>query len=132
MRPLHQKILLLGLLALLVGTWIYRTSQQTQLERSRTEIGKARQEIREISQMKTLWNRKDLGKKLDLLVHTLPGSTLKRYEKKRHRADLALEKLEGKRLNTFLRGLSVLPIQIVSLSITREGKVYRLECRCKW
>ncbi len=132
MRPLHQKILLLGLLVLMGGAWFYRTSQQRQLERSRAEIAKARQEIREISQMKTLWDRKDLGEKLDRLVHTLPESTLKRYKKKHHRADLTLEKVEGKRLNTFLRGLSVLPIQIVSLSIAREEKVYRLECRCKW
>lgn len=132
MRLRHQKILLLVLLGILLGSWFYRSSRQTDLERSRTELAKAREEIREIQAMKTLWDRRDLGKKLDHLVHTLPKKEIKTFTRKRHRIDLVLDRVEGKRLNKFLRGLSALPIQIVSLSISRNEKLYRLECRCKW
>jgi hypothetical protein len=128
---LRQGFLLFSLL-LLIGGWIYRANQEKALQSRQLERQKILDEIQTIQRLKKLWGTKGLSSRIDRIKNGLPATKVKRFEKKRGRLRIHVADLEGRRLNQLLRELGNLPLRFDTLTIHRQGRLYEMECTCKW
>jgi len=124
--------MLLLALSVALGGWLYKNSQRNAFEKLETDTRRAIAQIRETRALKQYWNSKGLTEKLKRIKQTVPAESFKRFEMKRSSVEILAEGLEGRTLNRFLGKLGALPLQVQRLDIERDGKKYRLECRCIW
>lgn len=124
--------ILLAAFLFALGGYFYKSSAQKSLQNTQTKTETAQTEIRQIRTLKRLWNTHGLESKLDRLKASISPEQLRRFDRRRHRLNLEIEKLEGRQLNRFLGRIGLLPLQVEHLTIERNGRLYRLECQCKW
>ena len=123
---------LLVALLIAVGGFLFRVTQQRTLERIEKETEQTIAQIREIESLKKVWDSKKVPEKLQKIKTILSKESIKHFEMKGKKVEIAIEGLEGRMLNRLLGKLGALPLQVQALDITRAKEKYRLECRCKW
>jgi hypothetical protein len=133
MNRFQPRELILGAaLVLALLAFLYRSSQVRNYRSLQTQTESTLAEIREVLDLKRLWNTKGLRSKLDRLRGVVPASSFKVFDIEQHKAHLKAEGLDGLHLNRLLSRIGGLPVEILSLQIHRQGERYTMECRCKW
>ncbi len=124
--------ILLSAFLFAVAGYFYKFSIQKSLFDARIETETALTEIRQTRALKRLWNTRGLQEKINRLKASISPEQIRRFDHRNHRLTIELEKLEGRQLNRFLGKIGALPLQMEHLTIERVGRLYRMECRCKW
>ena len=132
-RYQNEGMILLALL-LLVGAMLYKSYQHTKLQTSSVEATAMISKIEDIATMKKLWQKNStVATKLNAIKTYLPAIKIKTLQVEKKKAHILLEGLNGNELNSVAgKYLASIPVQIVEMSIGRDGEYYRLELQCKW
>jgi len=132
-RYQNEGMILLALL-LLIAAIFYKSYRQSMLQTSSVEATEMVSKIEDIATMKKLWQKNSaVAKKLNAIKTYLPATKIKTFQVGKKKAHLLLEGLNGNELNNVTgKYLASVPVQIVEMSIHRDGEYYRLELQCKW
>ena len=132
-RYQNEGMILLALL-LLVAAMFYKSYRHTKLQTSSAEATEMVSKIEDIATMKKLWQKNStVAQKLNAIKTYLPAIKIKTLQIGKKKAHVLLEGLNGNELNSVAgKYLASIPVQIVEMSIRRDGEYYRLELQCKW
>jgi len=132
-RYQNEGMILLALL-LLVAAMFYKGYRHTKLQTSSAEATEMVSKIEDIATMKKLWQKNStVAQKLNAIKTYLPAIKIKTLQIEKKKAHVLLEGLNGNELNSVAgKYLASIPVQIVEMSIRRDGEYYRLELQCKW
>ncbi len=132
-RYQNEGMILLALL-LLIMAMLYKNYRHIKLQTSSVEATEMVAKIEDIATMKKLWQKNNtVSKKLNAIKAYLPKTKIKTLQIEKKKAHILLEGLNGNELNSVAgKYFASIPVQIVEMSIQRDGKHYRLELQCKW
>ena len=129
--PRIQVLLFVGF-SLFLGGYLFKAHEEKRLASLQDTLRQTEEEIAQIKGFETLWNTKDLSGKLQRVRKSIPSQKVKHFTVKGKRVQADLVELQGPQLNRILQRIGSLPLQVESVRIQRQGKMYRMECRCKW
>ena len=132
-RYQNEGIILLALL-LLFAAVLYRGHQHSSLQESSAKATAMVSKIEDVATMKKLWQKNStISQKLQAIRSYLPAAKVKTLQIEKKKAHILLEGLDGNELNKVAgKYLASIPVQIIEMSIRRDGEYYRLELQCKW
>jgi len=122
------------ILALLfaISSWFWAKSERELLNETNKETLLVISEVDKTLTLKRFWSGKGVKERLWRIKGDIPSSMLKSFTIKRRQVKMRVVNLDAKRLNSLIKALGRLPIQIKSLNIKKQDKSYILECSCKW
>jgi hypothetical protein len=130
--PLSPATIMLGALLLTLLGWGFKSYEAARLERVTTEVHRTQERLRQIGQLRRLWDAKGIQAKLRRIQGSIPGAKNRMFTLKRRSLELKAVDLEGRELNRLLGKLGALPLQVKRLAILRDKDRYELECKCIW
>jgi len=122
------------ILALLfaISSWFWAKGKRELLNETNRETLLVISEVDKTLALKRFWSGKGVKERLWSIKGDIPSSMLKSFTIKRRQVKMRVVNLDAKRLNSLIKALGRLPIQIKSLNIKKQDKSYILECSCKW
>jgi hypothetical protein len=130
--PLSPVTIMLGALLLTLLGWGFKSYEAARLERVAAEVHRTQERLRQIGQLRRLWDAKGIQAKLRPIQGSIPGAKNRTFTLKRRSLELKAVDLEGRELNRLLGKLGALPLQVKHLAILRDKDRYKLECKCVW
>ena len=130
--PLSPATIMLGTLLLMLLGWGFKSYEAARLERVAAEVHRTQERLRQIGQLRRLWDAKGIQTKLRPIQRSIPGAKNRTFTLKRRSLELKAVDLEGRELNRLLGKLGALPLQVKRLAILRNKDRYKLECKCVW
>ena len=122
------------ILALLfaIFSWFWAKSERELLNKVNKETLLVISKVDETLALKRFWSGKGIKERILRIKNSIPNSMLKSFTIKRRQVKMRVVNLDAKRLNSLIKAIGRLPIQIKSLNIKKQDKSYILECSCKW
>ncbi len=132
-RYQNEGMILIALLLLLAALF-YKSHQHSKLETSSMAAAEMVSKIEDVATMKKLWQKNStVPQKLTAIKSYLPAVKIKTLQIEKNKAHLLLDGLTGNELNSVTgKYIASIPVQIMEMSVQRDGEYYRLELRCKW
>jgi len=132
-RYQNEGMILIALLLLLAALF-YRSHQHSKLETSSRAAAEMIAKIEDVATMKKLWQKNSsVPKKLAAIKSYLPAVKIKTLQIEKNKAHILLDGLTGNELNSVTgKYIASIPVQIMEMSVERDGEYYRLELTCKW
>jgi len=131
-RYKNEIILLLSVLFALFA-FIYKLSENNDVQENKANIQQQVQQIHTIDKLKKQWGGKNLANKVKTLKSVVPASKIKLFNKKSKKLTASYIGLTSNELNKVTNKLINMPVQIVLLNITKSSKnQYTMELTCKW
>lgn len=129
-RYQNELIVLIAFLLMFIG-YIYKQTELTSKKEFRSESNYVLTEIKEVIALKKIWSDKKTTQKVGKLKTVVPQSKVK-WSKKRKKVKASYKGLSDKELNTLVKKILNLPIEIKMLKIKNVGSSYDLELKCQW
>ena len=131
LRHYRNEIILGAAILFFLAALLFKYERKTEVLSSQKQIQKELTELRDLEAMKNIWGAKGIPKKVQRLQTLAPASKVS-WHKEAKKLSASFNNLSGRELNNVLNKILNLPVVIELLDITKTGKTYRLECKCKW
>ena len=130
-RYRNEMIVLISLLLMLVAL-IYKSGAANRLDSVNAEVKASLSQIGEIIALKKQWGDTGLTKKIGQLKKGLTADKVKQFSIKSKKLLASFKGLSDNDVNRLILKLENTAVQIVKLSVKREGETYSMEIKCKW
>jgi len=130
----QNELLVLFALLVLLGAWLFQYNSHVVLAQKSIASTQVIAKLEDVATMKKLWGKnKKHSRSLEAIQRSLSKEKVKKFEIKKNKAHIILQNLNGTELNKIVgKQIASIPLQIIELSIDRNGDMYTLELRCKW
>lgn len=119
-------------LIFLAGAVGFSYYQKQEFKKRLLEIKQESTQIEQTVALRSLWSAKGMQKKIKAIVNKIPKAKQERFKITRGKADIKLNSLSQRELNTLLSKLAMLPLRFKSLSVVKSGNAFILEIKCVW
>lgn len=116
---------------LMLAALLFRQVELGAQETEAKEMQNALMQMKEVVVLKTVWNPKNLSKKVKGLQNIAPSSKVKWTQKKK-KVSASYSGLNVTELNRLLKMVLNLGVQIKTFEIKKENALYNVELTCKW
>lgn len=128
----YQNELIAGIaLLLMLGALLFKQGQISGEEDRINTLQSAVSEMKEVLALKEIWGDKELSKKVKELQAAVPSSKAK-WNQKNKKVTASYQGLTIKELNTLMKKILNMGVEIQLLDIKKERALYNVELRCKW
>ena len=130
-RYRNEMIVLASLLLMMIAL-IYKSNTINKLDRVNAEVKASLSQIGEIIALKKQWGDAGLTKKIKQIKNGLSADKIKQFSIKSKKLLASFRGLNDMEVNRVILKLENTAVQIVKLSVKREGETYSMEIKCKW
>ncbi|MDD2451645.1 MAG: hypothetical protein PHU67_06995 [Sulfurovum sp.] len=129
-RYQHELIAGIALLVML-GALLFKQGEISGKEERIKRLQSSVSELKEVVALKEIWGDKNLEKRVRELESVVPASKVK-WNQKSKKVTASYRELTINELNTLMKKVLNLGVEIQLLDIKKEGALYYVELRCKW
>ena len=128
----YQNELIAGIALLIMsGAFLFKQGEISGKEEQIRSLQNRVAEMKEVVALKEIWDDKELGKKVKDLESAVPPSKVK-WNQKNKKVTASYQELTINELNTLMKKVLNLGVEMQLLDIKKEGELYHVELRCKW
>ena len=128
----YQNELIAGIaLLVMLGAFLFKQGEISGKEEQIRSLQNRVAEMKEVVALKEIWDDKELGKKVKDLESAVPPSKVK-WNQKNKKVTASYQELTINELNTLMKKVLNLGVEMQLLDIKKEGELYHVELRCKW
>ncbi|MDY0402873.1 hypothetical protein [Sulfurovum sp.] len=129
-RYQHELIAGIALLVML-GALLFKQGEISGKEERIKRLQSSVSELKEVVALKEIWGDKNLEKRVRELESVVPASKVK-WNQKSKKVTASYQELTINELNTLMKKVLNLAVEMQLLDIKKEGELYHVELRCKW
>ena len=128
----YQNELIAGIAFLvMLGAFLFKQGEISGKEERIKSLQNAVAEMKEVVALKEIWDDGELDKRVRELESAVPSSKVK-WNQKRKKVTASYQDLTISELNTLMKKILNLGVEMQLLDIKKEGELYHVELRCKW
>lgn len=128
----YQNELIAGIALLVMsGAFLFKQGEISGKEERIRSLQSAVAEMKEVVALKEIWDDKELEKRVKDLESSVPPSKVK-WNQKNKKVTASYQELTINELNTLMKKVLNLGVEMQLLDIKKEGELYHVELRCKW
>jgi len=128
----NEVIIIVSAILLLVAI-LYSSSTYALYSSKSDKVSSDLSRIKDIAVMQKLWKDKKIPEKLKNIKQEVAASKIGKFDIQGNKAHIILDDLSGNELNKIVtKYIATVAVQIVDLSINRNGDKYKLEVHCTW
>jgi hypothetical protein len=128
----RNEMIVLASFLLMLAALIYKNSTVNRLDSVNAEVKASLSQIGEIIALKKQWGDTGLSKKIEQIKKKLPANKIKQWSIKGKKLFASFRGLSDNEVNSVILKLENTAVQILKLSVKREGETYSMEIKCKW
>ncbi|MGC9350941.1 MAG: hypothetical protein ACP5D3_03050 [Sulfurovum sp.] len=128
----YQNELIAGLsLVMMLGAFLFKQGQISGQEERANALQSAVSEMKEVVALKEIWGDKALSSKVKVMQTAIPRSKVK-WQQKSKKVIASYQGLSVNELNTLMKKILNLGVEIQLFDVKKAGELYDVELRCKW
>ena len=130
-RYQNEAIALLAF-ALMTTAYLYKSSSANSLNRIKAEVALSTTEVGEIIALKKQWGDEKLTENVKKMNQNIASGKIKQFSVQSKKLQASYRGLSDKEMNGIILKLQNIAVQIIKLSVKRQGDSYNMEIVCKW
>jgi len=115
----------------MLGALLFKQGEISGKEERIKRLQSSVSELKEVVALKEIWGDKNLEKRVRELESVVPASKVK-WNQKSKKVTASYQELTINELNTLMKKVLNLAVEMQLLDIKKEGELYHVELRCKW